>query len=141
MILLDTDHLSILSDERDSEYARLNAQVEVAAEPVACAIVSVEEIFRGWMAIIHRLRDVQRQVSAYRRLEGFIKALSGSDIVGFDERAADQFTALRAQRIRIGTMDLKIASVALVYDATLITANLRDFSQVPGLHCENWLTP
>jgi len=35
--------------------------------------------------------------------------------------------------------DLKIASIALVNDALLVTANLRDFSQVPELRCENWL--
>jgi hypothetical protein len=36
-------------------------------------------------------------------------------------------------------MDLKIASIALIQDALLVTANLRDFSIVPGLRCENWL--
>ena len=38
-------------------------------------------------------------------------------------------------------MDLKIASIALVNDALLITANLRDYSLVPKLRCENWLQP
>ena len=61
------------------------------------------------------------------------------EIAPFEERAADRFALLRRQRIRIGTMDLKIASIALVGDATLVTANLRDFSLVPGLRCENWL--
>lgn len=59
----------------------------------------------------------------------------------FDARAADQFAVLRRQRIRVGTMDLKIASIALVNEALLVTANLRDFSLVPGLRCENWLRP
>jgi predicted nucleic acid-binding protein len=36
-------------------------------------------------------------------------------------------------------MDLKIASIALVRDATLLSANLRDFEQVPGLHVEDWI--
>lgn len=57
----------------------------------------------------------------------------------FEERAADQFTALRRKRIRIGTMDLKIASIALVNDALLLSSNLRDFSLVPNLRCEDWL--
>jgi tRNA(fMet)-specific endonuclease VapC len=48
---------------------------------------------------------------------------------------------LRQQRIRIGTMDLKIASIALVSDALLVTSNLRDFRLVPGLRCEDWLQP
>jgi tRNA(fMet)-specific endonuclease VapC len=46
---------------------------------------------------------------------------------------------LRAQRIRIGTMDLKIAAIALVHDALLLSANLRDFQQVPNLRVANWI--
>jgi tRNA(fMet)-specific endonuclease VapC len=65
--------------------------------------------------------------------------LSDWEIVPFDERAADQFADLRRRRIRIGTMDLKIASIALVNAALLVTANLRDYSLVPNLRCENWL--
>ena len=65
--------------------------------------------------------------------------MSDWEIVPFDERAADKFADLRRQRIRIATMDLKIASIALVNDALLVTANLRDFSAVPQLRCENWL--
>ena len=36
-------------------------------------------------------------------------------------------------------MDLKIASIALLNDALLVTANVRDYSSVAGLRCENWL--
>jgi tRNA(fMet)-specific endonuclease VapC len=139
MILLDTDHFSVFTDERDARHELLNARMETAAEPVACTIVSVEEVLRGWLAFIHRLRDVHRQLPAYVRLGRLFDVLSEWEIVPFDERAADQFTALRRQRIRIGTMDLKIASIALVNDALLVTDNLRDFSRVPGLRCGSWL--
>jgi tRNA(fMet)-specific endonuclease VapC len=46
---------------------------------------------------------------------------------------------LRTARIRIGTQDLKIASIALADNATLLSANLVDFRQVPGLDVEDWL--
>jgi tRNA(fMet)-specific endonuclease VapC len=36
-------------------------------------------------------------------------------------------------------MDLKIACIAVAHDATLLTRNERDFSQVPSLRFENWL--
>jgi tRNA(fMet)-specific endonuclease VapC len=36
-------------------------------------------------------------------------------------------------------MDLKIAAIALVHDALLLSANLRDFQQVPNLHIANWI--
>jgi len=139
MILLDTDHPSVFTDERDPRHWLLNRRMEAATEPVACTIVSVEKILRGWLAIIHRLRDVHRQLPAYARLGQLFDVLSDWEIVPFDERGAEQFLALRRQKIRVGAMDLKIASIALVNDALLVTANLRDFSQVPRLHCENWL--
>ncbi len=113
--------------------------METAAETVATTIVSAEEVLRGWLGIVHRLRDVHHQLPAYTRLQKFLNVLSDWEIAVFDEHAADRFMMLRRQRIRIGTMDLKIASISLVSDALLVTANLRDFSQFPGLRCENWL--
>jgi tRNA(fMet)-specific endonuclease VapC len=139
MIVLDTDHLSVFTDERNPRHELLNTRMEAAAEQVVCTIVSVEEVLRGWLAVIHRLRDVHRQLPAYARLGQLFDILSDWEIVPFDERAADRFGRLRRQRIRVGAMDLKIASIALVNDALLVTANLRDFSRVPELRCENWL--
>lgn len=55
-----------------------------------------------------------------------------------DERASQQFQRLWQARIRIGTMDLKIAAIALVNDATLLTRNLSDFGKVPDLRIEDW---
>jgi len=141
MILLDTDHLSVFTDERDPRHEPLHKRMASATEPIACTVVSVEEMLRGWLAIIHRLRDVHRQLPAYARLGRLFTVLSDWEIVPFDEPAADQFLELRRQRIRIGTMDLKIASIAQVHDALLVTGNLRDFSLVAELRCENWLQP
>ena len=36
-------------------------------------------------------------------------------------------------------MDLKIAAIAVAEDATLLSANVSDFQQVPGLRVEDWL--
>lgn len=58
MILLDTDHLSVFTDERDPRHAVLSRRLEATTEPVACTIVSVEEVLRGWLAIIRRVREV-----------------------------------------------------------------------------------
>jgi tRNA(fMet)-specific endonuclease VapC len=40
----------------------------------------------------------------------------------------------------IGPNDLLIASQALAADCTLVTANEREFSRVPGLKVVNWLS-
>jgi tRNA(fMet)-specific endonuclease VapC len=59
--------------------------------------------------------------------------------VGWNKPAADALGQFRARRIRIGTQDLKIAAIALANDALLLSANLRDFEQVPILRVEDWL--
>jgi tRNA(fMet)-specific endonuclease VapC len=102
-------------------------------------IVSVEEQGRGWLAVIARFRDVDRQVAPYRELMGLLDALQRWTVLPFDEAAAAQFTRLRGGGVRIGSMDLKLASIALVHGALLLSANLGDFRKVPGLRVENWL--
>ena len=56
-----------------------------------------------------------------------------------DEAVARQFEEMRRQKLRIGSMDLKIAATALVNNALLLSANLSDFERVPALRVENWL--
>ena len=56
-------------------------------------------------------------------------------------KAADILVNLRRRRLRIGTMDLKIAAIVLSHQATLLSRNLVDFSQVPGLSIEDWTLP
>jgi tRNA(fMet)-specific endonuclease VapC len=48
------------------------------------------------------------------------------------------FKGLREKKIRIGTQDLRIASVALANNATMVTRNRQDFISVPSLKIEDW---
>lgn len=56
---------------------------------------------------------------------------SAARVLAFDNAAANVFDDLRRQPIRIGTMDLRIASIALAKGMTVLTRNLVDFEQVP----------
>jgi tRNA(fMet)-specific endonuclease VapC len=82
---------------------------------------------------------VHLQIPAYERLVGLFDFFGRWTIAPFDEGAASQFKRLRQQGVRIGSMDLKIASMALANGVLLLSANLRDFEQVPNLRVENWL--
>jgi len=140
MILVDTDHLSVLSTPGSAGYAALLKRMQASSEPpFGTTVVSIEEMLRGWLALIHRLRDVHQQIPAYERLARLFEFFAGWQIVAFDVRAADEFKRLRKERIRIGSQDLKIASIALVRDALVLSANLGDFRRVPGLRVESWL--
>ncbi|MFP4158014.1 MAG: type II toxin-antitoxin system VapC family toxin [Opitutales bacterium] len=45
---------------------------------------------------------------------------------------------LQSNGCSVGEFDLLIAATALANRLTLATLNVRDFSKVPGLQCEDW---
>lgn len=139
MIVLDTSYVSLF---QYPEHARANSLRErLLASPdrdIVTTAITPEEQMRGWLSAIHGQRDIRRQVTYYERLIGLFRFFADWRILPFDELAADQFQSLRAQRVRIATMDLKIASIVLVHAATLLSSNLRDFERVPGLRVEDW---
>lgn len=57
MILIDTDHLSILADRRAARHPQLTARLKAVEEPIAISVVAVEEQVRGWLAQLHRIGD------------------------------------------------------------------------------------
>jgi tRNA(fMet)-specific endonuclease VapC len=63
----------------------------------------------------------------------------------YDRDCANEFGRVRIQLRRSGievpSVDLLLASVALVYDLTLVTHNTADFRHIPGLRLEDWLAP
>lgn len=95
-----------------SNHSRLLARMAAARDQdFALTAVTVEEELRGWLAEIASTLDFQRQVGAYRKLVGLVRFFNAWRIVNYDEAAAAQTRALRRARVRIGTMDLKIASI------------------------------
>jgi len=139
MVVLDTDHVTVLRYPEHSQYATLSANMSRSndADFVTTAI-SVEEQMRGWLAAIRRAGKVHSRILYYTRLVSLVRFLNQWRILPFNEPAADRFEALRQDRIRIGTQDLKIASIALEHDVLLLSANLRDFRKVPGLRVQYW---
>ena len=66
-------------------------------------------------------------------------------VIPFDEAAAGVYGPLRAELerngIRLDEPSLRIASIALAHDLTLVTGNVRLYERVPRLRIENWLEP
>jgi tRNA(fMet)-specific endonuclease VapC len=139
MYILDTDLFS-LTERTDSHASqrllfRLSNHRQVKW---ATTIITFEEQMRGWMAWLAQARTFEQQVERYRKLQIMLNRYRDTAVLGFDERALREFKALQRQRIRIGTMDLKIAAIALSHNAVLLSRNLKDFSKVPGLQVEDW---
>lgn len=137
--VFDTDHLSILQKEAGAEFATLSARV-AAADPddLALSVVSFHEQVLGCHTYISKAKTPADVVRGYKMLGRVIRDFAASPVLPFDTAAAADFDSLTALRIRVGTMDLRIAAIARSRELTLLTRNVSDFGQVPGLRTEDW---
>lgn len=126
MYLLDSNVLSALMMPVLPQ-ALQDFKKVVAGERLVTASVCVGEILAG-IAVLpsgRRRADLDR---AARML--FARDLAGA-ILAYDESAAGIYADLVAQRRRLGhpgsPLDLMIAAIAAVHDATLVTRNVVDF--------------
>lgn len=138
MVVLDTDHASELG-MRSAAGRRLLQRLEAVREDAAITAITVEEGMRGWLAEIRRHTEPARQMAAYDHLVRQVELFAAWLILPWDQEAVDVFNRLRAKGVRVGTQDMKIASIALAHDVLLLTRNTLDFAKVPGLRFENWL--
>lgn len=139
MLILDTDHLAEYQRGTSAEARRLKERLDRATEPFGTTIITVEEVMRGWMAAVRRIHDPHDQISAYARLRKLFRFFGAWHVLDWNEAAADAYQSLKRARTRVGTMDLKIASIALANSATLLTRNTSDFERVPGLRIQDWM--
>lgn len=129
-VMLDTNAVSnLLRDPKGPVSSRLRLLGE---ERSCVSIITAAELLFG-----------ARRVGSSRLERDLTAILSVVPPVPFEEPAAfayaDIRSALEARGTPIGPNDLFIASHALSLDLTLVTANIREFSRVPGLRVENWL--
>jgi len=138
MLALDTNHITVLG-YASALGMKLLERLEAASEEAVTTVISLEEQMRGWLAEISRIKSVEKQTVAYDRLRTRTEFMAKWVMLPWDSEAATHFNRLRRQGVRIGAMDLKIASITLAHDATLLTRNISDFRKVPNLRVENWL--
>lgn len=138
MHLLDTDHLTLLERGGVGSVPLQERLEQIPVSEIATTIITYEEQMRGWLARAAQAQTIERMLTVYARLQTHVETFKRIPIVPFEERAAAEFARLRQARLRLGTMDLKIAAIALANDATLLSRNLSDFLKVPGLRVEDW---
>ena len=54
--------------------------------------------------------------------------LNAFEVLQYTVEAQQTFTRLRSERVRIGTRDLRIASIALAHGDVVLTRNRKDFA-------------
>jgi tRNA(fMet)-specific endonuclease VapC len=139
MFLLDTDHISTLQHATGTTFARLLARLRAYPEgDFFFPIIRFHEQVLGWNTYISKARDAATVMRGYRGYQDLISQFAAAQVLPYDRDANATFEALRTQRVRIGTFDLRIAAIALSRNLTLLSRNLADFRQVPGLDVQDW---
>jgi tRNA(fMet)-specific endonuclease VapC len=139
MLVLDTDHLSLLMWKGSSQSIHLQNRLDDSGDPeIVTTVINYEEQARGWLALSSRARSTGQLVEYYRRLSGHLDGFRSLEVLEFDRAASIVLEDLKKSRVRIGTMDLRIASIVLSRGATLLSRNLGDFRKVPDLKVEDW---
>jgi len=129
--LLDTN---ILSDLMRNPQGKVANRISSAGEDTVCTSIIVAA----------ELRLGAANSGSQRLADRVDLILSAMDIQPLEPPADRHYGEIRQQLTRqgvpIGPNDMLIAAQALALDITVVTANSREFSRVPGLKVENWLS-
>lgn len=138
--VLDTDILSLLAHQDSPEAPRIRRRIaELPSEhAVVTTVINYEEQMRGWMASLSQVRSPAAEVRIYARLLQHLATFRRMTVLEYNDSAASIAEQLRRKRLRIGAMDVKIASIVLAHDALLVTRNTADFRRIEGLRIEDW---
>lgn len=137
--LLDTDHISFLQRSNCLEFERLTLRMsQHSITDFALSIISFHEQVLGAHSFINRAKTNTDIIRGYNLLSDILKGFANSPVLMFDAKANLIFEQIKEQKVRVATMDLRIAAIALSYDITLLTRNSKDFSKIQGLVTEDW---
>jgi tRNA(fMet)-specific endonuclease VapC len=134
--ILDTDCVSLIL------YNHPQVTANAAKHQVVVTIVTVQELFNGWVVKINDPSLVHNLPALYSKLWTTVKYIQTIEVLDFTPEADTYLKKLlrdnpplRKNRLQ---KDMRIAAIALSVSATVVTRNQRDFGQVPGLTIEDW---
>ena len=137
--LLDTDHISFLQRRSSLEFTNLTARIsQHSPADFVLSIVSFHEQVLGAHTFINRAQTKSDIIRGYTLLLETLQGFSIAPVLLLTAEAIAIFDEFRVQKIRVSTMDLRIAAIALSQNLVLLTRNVSDFSKVPGLATEDW---
>jgi tRNA(fMet)-specific endonuclease VapC len=134
--ILDTDHVSLIL----CNHPQVTANASLYE--IAVTIITVQELFNGWMGRINDPSLVHNLPALYTKLWTTVKYLQTIEVMDFTPQADSYLKqllkdkpSLRKNRLQ---KDMRIAAIALSLNATVVTRNQRDFGLVPGLIITDW---
>ena len=133
--VLDTDILTLYQGLHAAVWHRARQR---RPDELAITVISVEEQLSGWYRRLRQARKPDQLAVVYQRLATTVQLLSGWQILSFTQPAIIRYDQLRAARLNVRKMDLRIAAIALENSATVVTRNRQDFLRIPGLQIEDW---
>jgi tRNA(fMet)-specific endonuclease VapC len=138
--VVDTHILSLLAHKDSPEAPRIRRRIaQLPSEHlIVTTIINYEEQMRGWMAILTQARSSKSEIQIYARLADHLATFRRMTVLEYTSAAATLVDGFRRQKLKIGTMDLKIAAIAVSANAVLVTRNSSDFRKIPGLQLQDW---
>jgi len=136
--ILDTDHASLFLAGNKS----IIASVAKHSNNIAITVITVQELFNGWTGRLNNSTQANNLTHLYTKLWETTEFFKVITILNFDKDAENLCQILRQSSNTLAKKriekDLRIASIALAQNATIVTRNYKDFSQIPNLKIENW---
>lgn len=131
MYQLDTNILIAISQD----HPLAKPLFESREEECSISTIVLAELYKG----AYCSQKVSKNLAT---IENFIDLV---EVVDFDWDAAIEFGKIQSELRRIGKptglMDAAIAAIARSRQDIIVTANIRDFENIPNLQIENWLNP
>lgn len=133
--ILDSNTLSLLKYGHTVLVQQLRLHEK---ETLSVTCVSVEEVLGGWYKRFRQARNNKETAVVSVNMAKAVMLLKKFHVWPDTESSLNEADRLVKARLNIGKMDIRIATIALELDATVVTNNIRDFSRVPGLKVVDW---
>lgn len=134
--LLDTDTFSLWRQGNESLALRLRPAL--ANQSVGISVITVEEQLGGWFALLRRTKTTEQEARVYSEISRSMQLFALIPVIPLSQASLQRFATLKTQKLNVGSMDLRIASLALEIGATVITRNRRDYERIPSVQQEDW---
>jgi tRNA(fMet)-specific endonuclease VapC len=87
---------------------------------------------------VRRAHTPDALIEGYEFFARVIRDYTQFTVLPFDQPAVNEWLKLKAQKVRVKPMDLRIAAIALSNRLTVVTRNTSDFAKIPNLSLADW---